>query len=344
MRTGPGGATMSMSVTIPTQTGRAVRITVDLGLCGGATRGRLVPHRARHRPGLRQQRRHDQGRAARRRRRGRVAGDEAQRRHEAPRRGRDQREAQVHRDRPHRDGTRRSTTAGGRLRAATHRSTQGDDLDAQRAIPRGDREPRRPAIVPRAYELPGGAIGRARGCDHLCAEASDESWSKFVDEAIKKFRERETAWQKPVCAGSRSHRGRTRSAFDSASKACSRARCAPARRERGGRMADHRRRNLGLRPGATPRLPWTRYRYRVDGEGRVSATSRCPRGQASRKARGSREDRRSRAESAGRSRGARATASRSRGRGGHLLRNDSRSGVDRGGTRSSRSRLRRRTP
>ena len=29
---------------------------------------------------------------------------------------------------------------------------------------------------------------------------SDESWSKFVDEAIKKYRERETAWQKPVCA------------------------------------------------------------------------------------------------------------------------------------------------
>ena len=35
MRTGPNGATMSLSVTIPTPSGRAVRITVDLGLCAG---------------------------------------------------------------------------------------------------------------------------------------------------------------------------------------------------------------------------------------------------------------------------------------------------------------------
>ena len=108
-------------------------------------------------------------------------------------------------------------------------------------------------------------------------KASDESWSKFVDETIKKYREREAAWQKPVCAelafAPRSNTLRVRLGQQGLFTGTVSA-------KRGGSAVGEwritARRNLGLRAGSNLTAASITYRYRVDREGRVSATFRVP--------------------------------------------------------------------
>lgn len=104
--------------------------------------------------------------------------------------------------------------------------------------------------------------------------ASDEAWSKFTDEAVKKYREREAGWQKPVCAelqfSPKSHTLRVlrgqQGRFTGSVKA-----------KRGGSTPGKwkitARKRLGVRPGGGEGATKS-FTYRVDGDGEVSVTFR----------------------------------------------------------------------
>jgi len=106
-------------------------------------------------------------------------------------------------------------------------------------------------------------------------KTSADSWSKFVDEAIKKYREREKGWQEPVCAelefAPKSNTLRVRLGQQGLFTGTVKAKRGGAAE---GRWKVTARNKLGVRmagnhPAAS--LPW---RYRVDGEGKVSVSFR----------------------------------------------------------------------
>ena len=279
MRTGPEGATMSMSVTIPTQTGRAVRITVDLGLCAGE---RLEVDSCPTAQGIVQGSDNNDGT---------IKVEQLE--------GGSVVESQV---------TKISVVTKLRGEVGTNAKlktieidrteTWDTSIDYGRWLGFGQRvTARRRATIsmPSGQYLAGtGSLDVQQSFRGLLSflvnqsaareaaitsarKASDESWSKFVDEAIKKYRERETAWQKPVCAelvfSPRSNTLRVRLGQQGLFTGTVRA-------TRGGNAEGEwritARRNLGLRLAGNPTAAATRYRYRVDGEGRVSATFKVP--------------------------------------------------------------------
>jgi hypothetical protein len=279
MRTGPNGATMSLSVTIPTPTGRAVRITVDLGLCAGE---RLEVDSCPTAQGIVQGSDNNDGTIKiEQLEDGAVV------------------ESQV---------TKISVVTKLRGEVGTNAKLKSIEIDRTetwdtsidygRWLGVGQRiTARRTATI----SMPGGQYlagtgsldvqqsfrgllsflvneSAARAAATASArKASDESWSKFVDEAIKKYREREAGWQKPVCAelafAPRSNTLRVRLGQQGLFTGTVRA-------KRGGSAVGEwrvtARRNLGLRAGSNLTAASITYRYRVDREGRVSATFRVP--------------------------------------------------------------------
>ncbi len=279
MRTGPNGATMSLSVTVPTQTGRAVRITVDLGLCAGE---RLEVESCPTAQGIVQGSDNNDGT---------IKVEQLE--------GGSVVESQV---------TKISVVTKLRGEVGTNAKlktieidrteTYDTSIDYGRWLGVGQRANiRRTATIsmPSGQYLAGtGSLDVQQSFRGLLSflvnasaareaaiaswrRTSDESWSKFVDEAIKKYRERETAWQKPVCAelafAPRSNTLRVRRGQQGLFTGTVRA-------TRGGNAEGEwritARRNLGLRLAGNSTAAGTRYRYRVDGDGRVSATFRVP--------------------------------------------------------------------
>ena len=279
MRTGPNGATMTLSVTVPTASGRAVRITVDLGLCAGE---RLEVDSCPTAQGVVQGSDNNDGS---------IKVEQLE--------GGSVVESQ---------STKISVVTKLRGEVGTNAKlktiqidrteTWDTSIDYGRWLGVGQRvTARRTATI----SMPGGQYLSGTGTLDVqqsfrgllsflvnesaareaaiasARRASDESWSKFVDEAIKKYRERENGWQKPVCAelvfSPKSNTLRVRLGQQGLFTGTVRA-------TRGGNAEGEwritARRNLGLRLAGNSTAAATRYRYRVDGEGRVSATFRVP--------------------------------------------------------------------
>jgi hypothetical protein len=279
MRTGPNGATMSLSVTVPTPSGRAVRITVDLGLCAGE---RLEVDSCPTAQGIVQGSDNNDGTIkVEQLEAGAVVESQVTKVNVVTKlRGQVETNAKLKFVEIERTETYDTSIDYGRWfgigqrinvrRTATISMPSGQylagtgSLDVQQSF-RGllsflvNESAAREAVIASARK------------------ASDESWSKFVDEAIKKYKEREAGWQKPVCAelafSPRSNTLRVRLGQQGLFTGTVRA-------KRGGSAVGEwritARRNLGLRAGSNSTAASITYRYRVDREGRVSATFRVP--------------------------------------------------------------------
>jgi hypothetical protein len=275
MTTGSGGANMTMSVTVPPKSGRAVRITVNLSLCSGE---RLEVKECPTNQGVVEGTDNTSGEikidqledgAV-------VESSSTKIAITTKLRGEVETDAKLKFLEIDRTESYATSVGYGRwLGAATNTTLR---RRATLSMPSGSVVSGTGSLdVRQSFSgvlsfLVNQAAARAAAIN-AAQRASDEAWAKFTDEAIKKYRERESAWQKAgTCAEleftPKSNTLRVRlgqqGLFTGSVKA-----------KRGGnaegRWKVTARTRLGVRPAGNPGAtqPW---RYRVDGEGKVSVT------------------------------------------------------------------------
>ena len=278
MTTGSAGANLSMSVTVPPRSGRAVRITVNLGLCSGE---RLEVKECPTSQGVVEGTDNINGeiKVEQLENAAVVESTSTKITITTTLRGEVHTDAKLHFLEIDRTEAYATSVGYGRWLGASTQTTMR--RRATLAMPSGSVVSGTGSLdVQQSFRgLLSFLVDQAAARNAVikaAQRASDEAWSKFTDEAVKKYREREAGWQKAgACAelefAPKSNTLRVRlgqqGLFTGTVKA-----------QRGG-AAEGRwnvtaRSKLGVRPAGdatAARLPW---RYRVDGEGKVSVTFR----------------------------------------------------------------------
>jgi hypothetical protein len=277
MRTGPDGATMSLSFTAPIPGGRAVRITVDLGLCSGE---RLEVDSCPTAQGVVVGSDNSEGTIKIEQLEGGdvVESQSTKIKVETKLRGQVESDAKLDSIAIDRSETYNTRIDQGRWIGVEQR------MSIRRrgtiAMPSGQFSGTGSLDIQQSFHgLLSFLVNESAARERVIAEAqksSDEAWKGFVQEVVNKYREREqNGWQKPdVCAkvefAPRSNtlkvvRGQ-RGQFTGTVRA-----------QQGGSPEGiwkvTARKRLGVRPG-TARASRQAFDYRVDGDGGVSVSFR----------------------------------------------------------------------
>jgi hypothetical protein len=279
MNTGPGGATVAMSVTVAPKQGRAVRITVNLSMCGGErlevkecpTNAGVVEGTDNIDGEIKVEQLED----------GAVVESTSTKIAIATKlRGEVETDAKLRFLEIDRTESYATSVGYGRWLGASTRTTLR--RRATLAMPSGnvvfgtsslDMQQSFSGLL--SFLVDKAAARNA--AINAAKKASDEAWSKFTDEAIRKYREREAGWQKAgACAdlefAPKSNTLRVRLGQQGLFTGTVKARRGGAAEARWRVTARSR---LGVRQaGDLNRSASLAWRYRVDGEGKVSVSFR----------------------------------------------------------------------